>query len=280
MGPHLYFIGEGYIMDYQEIYLNARKWAHEAGEILREAVTEEAAVEYKTSAADLVTKKDKEIEAFFAERIQAAFPEHFILGEEGMAADQAAYDPQKEIVWLVDPIDGTTNFVHHKRNFCISVGIYDQGRPVAGIIYDPIGREMFHTLSGHGVYINDQLLDTPVPVRTNEQALISMNHLWLAPNVYLEEKPLQQMTNDIRGFRCIGSAALELAYVAAGRLDGAIFIGLGPWDFGAGNVLLQEREISITTVHGEALDVFHQSSVVAGAEKLHQTVLSNYIQPK
>lgn len=267
-------------MKYEEIYHYTKKWAYEAGEVLRQAVLEDVTVEYKTSAADLVTEKDKEIEAFFVNQINSVFPNHFILGEEGAASGQAAYDPRNEVVWLVDPIDGTTNFVHQKRNFCISIGVFDRGKPVVGVIYDPIAEEMFHALTGNGVYLNNKRIEKNLPASTYEQALISMNHLWLAPNNYLQEQPLQQMTNDIRGFRCIGSAALELAYVAIGRLDGAIFIGLGPWDFGAGYVLLQERGIEVSTVSGKELDLFRHSSVVTAAKSLHEVIQSTYIRPK
>ncbi|PYZ92035.1 inositol monophosphatase [Salipaludibacillus keqinensis] len=267
-------------MEYQEIYRLTKEWAYEAGEILREAVSQEITVEYKTSAADLVTEKDKEIEAFFANKINETFPHHFLLGEEGVASNQADYDPHNEIVWLVDPIDGTTNFVHNKRNFCISVGVFDRGQPIVGVVYDPMADQLFHTLKGNGVFIDDEFIKPSTMAPTSEQALISMNHLWLAPNEYLHEQPLQKMATDIRGFRCLGSAALELANVAVGRLDGAIFIGLGPWDFGAAYVLLKEQGIHITTVDGEQIDVFHPSSVLTAKKELHHSIRSNYIRTK
>ncbi|WP_223292213.1 inositol monophosphatase family protein [Salipaludibacillus neizhouensis] len=277
----LFFYIEGTeIMNKQEIYRFTKEWVYEAGVILRESVTMDLEVEYKTSAADLVTEKDKEIEMFFVKKINATFPNHYILGEEDTASDQKDYNPQNEVVWLVDPIDGTTNFVHQKRNFCISVGVYDNGKPVVGVIYDPISDEMFHALAGEGVYLNDQRMKLPSKVTTYEQALISMNHLWLAPNDFLCEQPIQQMATDIRGFRYIGSAALELAYVSVGRLDGAIFAGLGSWDFGAGYILLQEQGLSVTTLAGDGIDFFKPSSLLTSSKELHQVVQSNYIRLK
>lgn len=267
-------------MDYQEMYRLTKEWAYEAGAVLKQAVTQDITVEYKTSAADLVTAKDKEIETFFANKIQLTFPNHYLLGEEGVVTEQGDYNPHKEVVWLIDPIDGTTNFVHHKRNFCVSVGVFDCGKPIVGVIYDPISDEMFHVLSGKGVYLNDNRIEPSIHTPTYEQALISMNHLWLAPNEYLQEQPLQQMATEIRGFRCLGSAALELAYVAIGRFDGALFIGLGPWDFGAAYVLLQEQGIAMSTVRGDAIDVFHHSSLLVAPKNLHQTIQANYIRIK
>ncbi|WP_167553337.1 inositol monophosphatase family protein [Evansella clarkii] len=265
--------------EYKVIYEAAKEWAYEAGRNLKDAVTRELEVEYKTSAADLVTEKDKEIEAFFAEKIKESFPGHFLLGEEGAAGEQGDYEPENEIVWLVDPIDGTTNFVHTKRNFCVSVGIFVQGKPVAGVIYDPMADEMFHALAGEGVYLNEERIDKQINGPSSEQALISMNHLWLAPNDYLEEQPLQKMATEIRGFRCIGSAALEMAYVAVGRFDGAIFAGLGPWDFGAAYVLLKEQGMELSTLSGEDIYVFKHSSVLTAHKNLHKKVCAEYIRP-
>ncbi|WP_416150395.1 inositol monophosphatase family protein [Salipaludibacillus sp. HK11] len=267
-------------MDYQVIYRLTKEWVYEAGAVLKQAVTQDIAVEYKTSAADLVTEKDKEIESFFANKIKQTFPTHYLLGEEGVVSEQGNYNPRKEVVWLVDPIDGTTNFVHNKRNFCVSVGIYDCGKPIIGVIYDPLADEMFHVLSGNGVYLNDRRMDPCEQSPTYEQALFSMNHLWLAQNDYLQEQPLQQMATDIRGFRCLGSAALELAYVATNRLDGALFIGLGPWDFGAAYVLLLEQGMTVTTAKGEEIDVFNHSSLFTAFKGLHQTIQSKYIRTK
>lgn len=267
-------------MDNQKIYDLAKKWAYEAGENLKKAVTQDLVVEYKTSAADLVTEKDKEIELFFSNKIKEVFPEHYLLGEESFSLDSTNYNPSEATVWLVDPIDGTTNFVHNKRNFSVSVGVYHKGEPLVGIIYDPMSDEMFHVLSGEGLYLNDQRMTLPENEKSIEQALVCINHLWLAPNKFLHEQPLQKMVNEIRGFRCIGSAAIELAYVAVGRMDGAIFNGLGPWDFGAAYVMLKEQGIRFTTVAGDEVNVFKHSSVLTATSTLHETIRSQYIELK
>ncbi|WP_067844334.1 inositol monophosphatase family protein [Amphibacillus sediminis] len=266
-------------MTHQEIYQLAKEWTYEAGEILRKAVTEQLTVEYKTSAADLVTEKDKEIERFFANKINQVFPTHFLLGEEGVQKDQA-YQPEEETVWIVDPIDGTTNFVHTKANFSISVAVYVKGEPVIGIIYDVIKDEMFHVLVGAGLYINDRPAETALAEREIEEALICINHLWLAPNPYINEIKMQKMVGDIRGFRCIGSAALELAYVATGRMDGAIFNGLGPWDYAAGYVMLKEQGLVCTTTAGDVINPYQHSPILAASQALHTKILNDYIELK
>ncbi|WP_096188796.1 inositol monophosphatase family protein [Evansella halocellulosilytica] len=260
----------------EEIYRCAKMWVLEAGKMLKKTLSDSLHVEYKTSAADLVTEKDRQIEKFFVEKINDTFPDHFILGEEGTASEQRNYDPNKEVVWMIDPIDGTTNFVHQKRNFTISVGIFDEGNPLIGIIYDPIADECFHTLSGNGAFLNDEMLER-LNVSTIEETLISMNSLWLVPNEYVDHKKLQCMVSEVRGVRCIGSAALELAYVACGRLDASLAVGLGPWDFAAGYVLLNEVGGITTTIANTFIDPFNHSSVFSAKPRLHRELFNKFL---
>ncbi|MBM7659967.1 myo-inositol-1(or 4)-monophosphatase [Bacillus mesophilus] len=225
-------------MNWDQIYETAREWTLEAGNTLKKATTESFQVEYKTSAADLVTEKDKEIEKFFIDKISETFPTHFLLGEEGLAKDQV-FDYKNEVVWVVDPIDGTTNFVHQQRNFAISVGIYENGKPRMGFVYDPISNELFHAQAGKGAYLNETLL----PKHTNkalEEAIVSINQLWLIKNEKVNHLLFEKMIRKARGTRYIGSAALEIAYVACGRLDTYIDFRLSPWDIAGGMVILQE----------------------------------------
>lgn len=242
-------------MNWNEIYETAKAWTLEAGEILRNATKETVKVEYKTSAADLVTQKDKEIEQFFIDRIATNYPEHFLLGEEGLASDQE-YDPNQEIVWIVDPIDGTTNFVHQKRNFAISVGIYEYGKPKIGFVYDPVADELFHAQVGQGAYLNNQLLPR-LPQKTLEEANISINQLWLVPNTYVDYTIFASMIQKARGTRYIGSAALEIAYVASGRLDTYIDFRLSSWDIAGGMVILGEVDGLMKTVDDKDINVFN-----------------------
>lgn len=198
-------------MNWDHVYQTAKEWTLEAGEILRKATTETFKVEYKTSAADLVTEKDKQIEKFFIDKIKETYPTHFLLGEEGLASDQI-FDYKNEIVWVVDPIDGTTNFVQQQRNFAISVGIYENGNPKIGLVYDPIADELFHAQIGQGAYLNDQLLPKQQERRL-EEAMVSINQLWVISNERVNHTMFEQIIREARGTRYIGSAALEIAYL-------------------------------------------------------------------
>jgi myo-inositol-1(or 4)-monophosphatase len=261
---------------FESIYQDAKRWTLEAGQRLKESLQDALEIEYKTSAADIVTQKDKEIEQFFVEKINATFPDHYILGEEGMATEES-YNPQEEIVWIIDPIDGTTNFVHQKQNFSISVAVYEKGEPRIGIIYDPIQDECFHATLGQGAYLNDQKLDhlSTGPI---EEAVMGINCLWLTPNKKFDHNKLQSLVRHVRGTRSIGSAALEMASVACGRLDAYLTLRLSPWDFAAGLVILDELGAKMTTIHNEEINVFSKSTIFVARPGLHENITERFLQ--
>ncbi|WP_010283256.1 inositol monophosphatase family protein [Bacillus timonensis] len=253
-------------MNWDEVYQTAKQWTLEAGEILRKATKESVNVEYKTSVADLVTNKDKEIEQFFIDHIKTKYPAHFFLGEEGLASDQE-YNAEKEIVWIVDPIDGTTNFVHQKRNFAISVGIYEKGKPRIGIVYDPIADEMFHALTGEGAYLNEQLLPKLADKKL-EEANISICQLWLVPNDKVDHSIFIEMVQKARGTRYLGSAALEIVYVACGRLETYFDFRLSPWDIAGGMVILGEVGGVMKTLENQPFSVFSPETTIFSNNKV------------
>jgi myo-inositol-1(or 4)-monophosphatase len=259
-------------MDWNQIYETAKQWTMEAGEILKKATTETFQIEYKTTAADLVTEKDKEIEQFFIDKIISTYPSHFLLGEEGLAKDQV-FNPANEIVWVVDPIDGTTNFVHQQRNFAISVGIYENGLPKIGLVYDPIGNELFHAQVGKGAYLNDKyllkLVDKPL-----EEAIISMNQLWLISNEKVNHQLFEQVIRQARGTRYLGSAALEIAYVACGRLDTYFDFRLSPWDIAGGMVILQEVGGIMKNLENQQVDVFSPGTTIFSNKHVFAEIIS------
>lgn len=248
------------MLNYEEIYENAKRWTKAAGKNLRESLEHTIEVEFKTSASDLVTKKDREIEQFFAQKINEHYPEHMILGEEGTVAQQE-YIFEEAQVWVIDPIDGTTNFVNQKMNFAISVAFYDKGVPLIGIIYDPIKDELFHALKGKGAYLNSEKIELLKPI-TIEEALISINSLWTIPNEKVNAKKLYPVVEKARGIRYIGSAALEIAWILVGRLDAYLDFRLSPWDIGAGIVLLKELGGEATTISGQEIDMSNTTSTL------------------
>ncbi|MCD8509238.1 MAG: inositol monophosphatase family protein [Bacillus sp. (in: Bacteria)] len=228
----------------ENIFNMATEWTREAGKYIREKMKSSFAVTTKANQDDLVTDVDKAVEAFFQKKINSVFPEHRLMGEEG------SYESVKDldgIVWILDPIDGTVNFVHMESYFAISIGIYSEGEGLIGIVYDVMNDELFSSLKGQGAYVNGRKLPRLEEVRLQE-SILSFNAGWI-----LKDRRLETLVAEARGIRSYGVAALETAYVAAGRLDAYISFNLAPWDIAGGTVLLREVGGIATDFEGNEL---------------------------
>jgi myo-inositol-1(or 4)-monophosphatase len=226
--------------------------AREAGARLREFLAQGVETEYKGDV-DLVTVADRTSEALIRERLGAAFPEHGIFGEEGTRERL-----QAEFRWYVDPLDGTTNFAHGFPHFCVSLGLEqrpaglkpdEDGTLVAAVIYDPMRDELFTAERGRGALLNgkpmrvsrtpelgESLVATGFPSRKRHDS----------PNIHF----YQEFTLRSHGVRRAGSAALDLAYVACGRMEGFWEFKLNPWDTAAGILLVEEAGGWVTDFSG------------------------------
>lgn len=231
---------------------------------------EDIQVQTKTSATDLVTQVDKEVERRIVAAIAQHYPSHTVVGEEGLSVE----DPQAQYRWFIDPIDGTTNFVHQQINFCIAVSLYKGEEGLLGIVYDPMRKEMFWAAKGMGAYVNDRRLPQ-LKAKELKIGLIGTNLMWVRrTRKWGLEEQIFEIAKRCRGIRSLGSAALEIAYVAAGRLDGFISLHLSPWDYGAGTVLLAEVGGHITDFNGHALPLIKEKyGLLAGCPTLHEEIL-------
>ncbi|HBI03020.1 MAG TPA: inositol monophosphatase [Paenibacillaceae bacterium] len=245
----------------------AKQWALDAGRLSVERLRSPFAIEYKTSPSDLVTQVDQEVERYLVDTILRTYPDHGILGEEGtFTKDIAEFDT----LWIIDPIDGTTNFVHQQQNFVISMGVYHKGAVTAGVVYDPIRDELFYAEKGGGAYLNG----VPLHLRGEkalQESLLASSTFWneTAMRTGMDKK-IQQLARYSRGMRIFGCAALELAYVAAGRIDGYMSVTLNPWDFAAGNLLVEEAGGKVTRSNGEKIDPLERGSILASHSSIHQ----------
>ena len=235
-----------------EFLPTAESIAREAGALLREFYRRGVRTEYKGDV-DLVTEADRASEALIGTRLRAAFPDHGIYGEEGT---RQALD--SEFRWYVDPLDGTTNFAHGFPVFGVVLGCErrspnlapDQdGEMVAGVIYDPLRDEMFSAARGKGATLNGQAIHVS-SAKSLQESLIATGFpsqkRHPSPNVHF----YQEFTLRSHGVRRAGSAALDLAYVACGRLDGYWEFQLNPWDTSAGYLLMEEAGGRITHFDG------------------------------
>ncbi|MBS4207768.1 inositol monophosphatase family protein [Bacillus sp. FJAT-50079] len=251
-----------------------KEWLREAGATIIASFSTTLNIQTKANANDLVTNLDKETEQFFTEKIKKNFPEHRILGEEGFGDE---VKDLQGIVWIIDPIDGTMNFVHQQRNFFISIGIYENGVGKLGYLYDVVHGELYYAQAGEGAYWDKKKLP-PLTDGKIEEAVIGLSATWLASNRHLDvEKTLIPLVNDVRSTRSYGSAALEFAYVATGRLDSYINMRLAPWDFAGGKIIVEELGGVVTNLKGEPVNLLETGPVIIARPGLHEKIM-NYIK--
>ncbi len=259
----------------EKLFKDAKEWVLEAGKIIREKIDDPMIVDTKSNANDLVTTMDKETEQFFAYKIKEKYPDHLLFGEEGYG-DQI--DSLEGTIWIVDPIDGTMNFVHQKRNFAISIGIYHDGVGEVGLIYDVMANVLYHAQRNGGAYKDEQQLKQLNSSLMLEESILGLNHFWLCENSLVDERKMQRLVKTVRGTRSTGSAALEMAYVAEGVFDGYLAMRLSPWDIAAGIVIINEVGGVTTDRHGHPINLLERSSLVTCNRKIQQDILIDFLE--
>ena len=226
--------------------------------------------EYK-GEADLVTEADRASEQLIVTRLRAAWPHHDIIGEEGTRdAHGSAFR------WYVDPLDGTTNFAHGYPVFCVSMGLELEGQLIAGIIYDPTRDEMFAAEKGGGATCNGRPIHVSSTRRIAEAILgtgFPSFKRHKNPNIHF----YHQLTLRSHGVRRAGSAALDLACVAAGRFDGYWEFNLNPWDTSAGVLLVQEAGGKVTRFDGTPFRIDSRETLASNT-LLHDELMENFRQ--
>jgi myo-inositol-1(or 4)-monophosphatase len=218
--------------------------------------------------ADLVTDADLSSQDEIRRIIQQNFPLHAFLGEEGAPSGREG----SEYRWLVDPLDGTTNYVHRIPHFCVSVALEYQGNPICGTIFDPVARECFSGALTTGAFLNGRNLKVST-VKKLEEAVVAASFPPRLKSESRELKELAQMMVASQAVRRTGSAALNLSYVAAGRFD-AYWGGLTkPWDIAAGVLLIREAGGIVTASDGGPLQMEGGRMVAAATVELHEQML-------
>ncbi len=220
---------------------------------------------------DFVSEIDRQAEATIIDILQKAYPDHAILGEEsGLHEGQS--EKEKEYEWVIDPLDGTTNFLHGHPQFSISIGLKYQNRLELGLIYDPLREELYTAVRGEGALLNDRRIRVS-GLNSLEGALLGTGFPFRKPqhlDTYLKTfKALYPYVSDVRR---AGSAALDLAYVAAGRLDGFWEIGLKEWDMAAGVLLVLEAG-GLVSDFGGGHEYLTTGNIVAGSPKVLKGIL-------
>lgn len=249
--------------------------AAEAGQALRDMLYSASVREKKPR--DLVTDADLAAQRIIETHVRRNYPEHAFVGEEGPAnADRnltvdgaVTSSPWK---WVVDPLDGTANYVHRLPNFAVSIALMRENTVCVGVVYDPIAREMFSAILGSGATLNSQ----PISVSTRTELDSSLVAASFPPQVdrdSLEVRQFVEMLIRCQSVRRLGSAALNLCFVASGRLDAYWAGRLHAWDIAAGALIAEEAGAKLTGQLGESFDPWSGSLVAAATPKLHRELV-------
>ena len=223
-------------------------------------------VEFK-GAINLVTKHDRESQQIIYQLLKENFPHHSILSEEDLKVEN-----EKELLWVIDPLDGTTNYAHSLPVFSVSIAFLQEGKPQVGVVYAPLLDEMFYAVKGNGAFLNGKriavskekdlgksMLGTGFPYDLRESSRNNIDHF-------------SKFLLKSRAIRRMGSAAIDLAYTAAGRFDGFWELKLFPWDIAAAMLMVQEAGGKVTDFAGNPCDPFMRD-IVASNSQIHEQML-------
>ncbi len=220
-------------------------------------------------AFDFVTNVDRWSEAVIMKTIREKFPSHLFLTEETLQQE----GPATSYRWIIDPLDGTTNFIHGFPMFSVSIGLEHKGEIIIGVVFDPLRDELFHTIKGKGAFLNNARIRVSETERL-EKSLIATGFPFRKKELidqYL--RAFKKIFADVSDIRRAGSAALDLSYIAAGRTEGFFELNLSPWDVAAGSLLIREAGGRITDFGGGDQYLL-TGNVVAGNSKVHDELFS------
>lgn len=243
--------------------------ARNAGRILHENYEKDLNIKFKGDI-DLVTHVDHESEKFIIDEINNSFRDHKFLAEESGESEN-----QSDHLWIIDPIDGTVNYAHGVPFFCVSIAYAYQGKVVLGAVFDPMRNEMFSAERGHGATLNGN------PLRVKEQDTLKKSLLvtgfpydawYTETNNFANYEKFGKMS---QGVRRLGSAALDLCYVASGRMDGYWELSIKQWDIAAAGLIAEEAGAKVTNIQNQKNYLDEPLSIVAANPALHELIIQN-----
>ncbi len=241
--------------------------AREAGTYALNRMGNLVEISHKGGFTNLVTDVDKKCEKGIIDRIKKEFPSHSILAEE--SGEEVTGGPFR---WIVDPLDGTTNYAHAFPVFCVSIGVVSGGSVKVAVVYDPSRDELFTAEEGKGAFLNGR----PINVSDMEKVRDSLLATGFAYNIegkLANIKYFKVMMEKAQAVRRPGSAALDLCYVACGRFDGFWEFDLNPWDTAAGQLIVKEAGGTVALLNGKPFDI-HEKEIVATNGKIHKEMLT------
>ena len=242
--------------------------SHAAGALLLRYAATGFQIDYK-NPINLVTDADRAAEQCVIDRLKTRFPDHHFLAEE-RGRDDGGSSPYR---WIIDPLDGTTNFAHGYPIYCVSIGLEYDGRCIIGVVFDPSRDELFTAIEHRGAHVNGR------PIHVSDTKTLDSSLLVTGFAYDIRETKRNNLDHfakfalKAQGLRRTGSAALDLCYVAAGRFDGFWEVRLNPWDMAAGSVIVREAGGCLTDFRGNALSIYGED-LVASNERIHEAMLA------
>ena len=241
--------------------------ALEAGKYALSRVGKVTEISYKSGRNDLVTDVDKKCESIIIGKIKDNFPSHSILAEESGEDVE-----EKEYLWVVDPLDGTTNYAHGLPIYCTSIGVMLEGNAKFGVVYDPSRDELFSAEEGKGAFLNSERIrvsDTDSVGRS----LIATGFAYSVEGKIANLPHLTEMLKYAQAVRRAGSAAIDLCYTACGRFDGFWELGLKPWDTAAAHLIVREAGGKVTSLYEDDFNIFAKETVASNG-RIHEELIS------
>jgi myo-inositol-1(or 4)-monophosphatase len=242
--------------------------ARGAGRLLRDELGGARLISHKRSVIDLVTEMDQRSERFIVERLLGAFPDHGVLAEEG-----GATRGRSEYRWVIDPLDGTTNYAHGLPVFAVSVALEHAGVVELGVAYDPTRDECFVAERGHGATLGGEPIRVSTTPSLDGALLVTGFPYDIRTTVETNLPEYAALSVRAQAVRRLGSAVLDLCYVACGRFDGFWELALGPWDMAAGGLIVQEAGGRVTSVRGGPWRL-EGPGILASNGLVHDAILS------
>lgn len=243
--------------------------AQQAGKLIADAYRTDFRVDYKQGATtNLVTEVDRRSEAAIIEALSKAFPDHRILAEEGGEGSQK----ESSYKWIVDPLDGTTNFAHGFPAFCVSIGLEVEGRVALGVVYDPLRQELFEAEAGKGAFLNGERLRVSRAAAL-DKALLVTGFAYDQEGRRSNLDHFSRFAMRAQGIRRTGSAAIDLCYVASGRIDGFWELKLFPWDVAAGSLIVAEAGGRVTDFAGHPYSIY-SDKILASNGLVHEAMIA------
>lgn len=248
----------------------AKDAAKEAGLFIKSKYETISSEDVQTkNRADYVTFVDKEAEKIIIDTLLKSFPSHGILAEES----DETQGLQKQYRWIIDPLDGTTNFIHGFPAFCVSVALEYKGDIIAAAVYEPLRDEMFYAGKGSGAFLNDRKIQQRKNFEPNTALVATGFPFRFIEHIDSYLKLFKSVFDDVSGIRRAGSAALDLAYVACGRCDGFFEMCLKPWDVAAGTLLITEAGGYVSDFAGGS-NYIYTGNIVAGEKKVYDILIA------